>query len=169
MSSFKPGDKVLCIRPFDNLKLNGLYTVKEYSAANDLVYIEEAHNWFVGYRFKLAEHLEPFVNTQTAYFIEADGLPEQRYQISSEKQDQANENLTEIQIECQKAMFDWPEFHTAHEGYAVLLEEVDELWDEVKKKPKNRDSAKMKAECIQIAAMALRFATEICDTKKGNN
>lgn len=52
------------------------------------------------------------------------------------------------------------EFHNLHEGYAVLLEEVDELWDEVKKKVP--DMKNVKLEAIQIAAMALRIVTELC-------
>lgn len=47
------------------------------------------------------------------------------------------------------------EFVSAHEGYAVLLEELDELWEEIKKNP--RDEKKLKSEAIQVAAMALRF------------
>lgn len=54
-------------------------------------------------------------------------------------------------------------FKSAHEGYAVLLEEVDELWDEVKKKRHERDKVHMRRECIQIAAMAMKFARSICD------
>lgn len=49
----------------------------------------------------------------------------------------------------------------AHEGYAILLEEVDELWDEVKKK--NPDKERMRKEAIQIGAMALAFAREVCE------
>lgn len=30
-------------------------------------------------------------------------------------------------------------YHSAHEGYAVLLEEVDELWQHVKAKQETRD------------------------------
>lgn len=48
-----------------------------------------------------------------------------------------------------------------HEGYAVILEEVDELWDEVKKNPKKRDAEAMKTEVVQVAAMALRFLTDL--------
>jgi hypothetical protein len=53
-------------------------------------------------------------------------------------------------------------FQGSHEGYAVLLEELDELWDEVKNK--KRDIPAMRKECIQIAAMALKFCVDICDT-----
>jgi hypothetical protein len=53
--------------------------------------------------------------------------------------------------------------HSAHEGLAVLLEEVDELKAEVWKKPAQRDVAAMRKEAIQIAAMALRFVLDVCD------
>lgn len=47
-----------------------------------------------------------------------------------------------------------------HEGFAVLLEEVDELWDEVKKKQSLRSKEKLCEEAIQIAAMAVRFVAD---------
>ena len=61
----------------------------------------------------------------------------------------------------------WPPFNSAHEGYAVLLEEVDELWDHVKTKQKLRDIEAMKKEAIQVAAMALRFAIDVCNEETG--
>ena len=51
--------------------------------------------------------------------------------------------------------------HGAHEGYAVILEELDELWDEVK--AQTPDKTKMRKEALQVAAMALRFVWDICD------
>ena len=63
--------------------------------------------------------------------------------------------------EAQSAAEKYPPFRSAHEGYAVLLEEIDELWDEVKKNPKNRDAVKMQEEAVQVAAMALRFLTDL--------
>lgn len=53
-------------------------------------------------------------------------------------------------------------FNSAHEGWAVLKEEVDELWDEVKKNAKNRDPEKMLKEAVQVAAMGLRFVVDVC-------
>ncbi len=52
---------------------------------------------------------------------------------------------------------------SAHEAYAVLLEEVDELWDHVKVNQKRRDVMAMRQEAVQVAAMALRFIVDICD------
>ena len=56
-------------------------------------------------------------------------------------------------------------FNSAHEGYAVLLEEMDELKEEVRKKASERDKTKMEREAIQIAAMAVRFITDVCDKR----
>lgn len=58
---------------------------------------------------------------------------------------------------------------SAHEGWAVLREEVDELWEEVKKKPSKRDPAAMYDELIQVAAMAQRMAEDIVLAGKAGN
>ncbi len=54
----------------------------------------------------------------------------------------------------------FPAFHSRHESYAVLLEEVDELWEEIKH-PIGQGGAK--DEAIQVAAMALAFILEVCE------
>ena len=51
-------------------------------------------------------------------------------------------------------------FNSPHEGYAVLLEEMDELWTEIKKKSPN--VKQMRREAIQIGAMAIRFLYDCC-------
>lgn len=49
-------------------------------------------------------------------------------------------------------------FHSAHEGYALILEEMDELWEVVKMKPAEPERQwKMVQEAIQVAAMAIRL------------
>ncbi len=65
--------------------------------------------------------------------------------------------------ELKRAREHYTKFASAHEGFAVLLEEVDELKAEVWKKPAWRSKERMRAEAIQIAAMALRFCIDICD------
>jgi NTP pyrophosphatase (non-canonical NTP hydrolase) len=49
-------------------------------------------------------------------------------------------------------------FNSTHEGYAVLLEEVEELWQEIKS---DNRSGNMRKEAIQVAAMILRFLAEL--------
>ncbi len=48
---------------------------------------------------------------------------------------------------------------SAHEGYAVILEEVEELWDEVR--ARNRNPVAMMGEGIQVAAMGMRFLIDV--------
>jgi hypothetical protein len=52
-------------------------------------------------------------------------------------------------------------FNSAHEGYAVILEELDELWEEVRKKKADRNLDRLKKEAVQVGAMALRFLVDI--------
>lgn len=52
-----------------------------------------------------------------------------------------------------------PDMVSTHEGFAVLLEEVDELWDEVKKRDGTPEARRKEA--IQIAAMAVAFVLEV--------
>lgn len=67
-----------------------------------------------------------------------------------------------------KSMFP-NDFINQHEGYAVCLEEVDELWEEVKKNQRNYDLSAQRKEAIQAAAMFIRFATELTPNPITNN
>lgn len=62
-----------------------------------------------------------------------------------------------VASELDEAKSKYPPFHSNHEGYAVLKEELDELWDEIKLSKSIKANEKMIKECVQIAAMALRF------------
>jgi len=49
-------------------------------------------------------------------------------------------------------------FASPHEGYAVILEELDELWDAIKTGGSAED---VRAEAIQVGAMAMRFCLDM--------
>jgi hypothetical protein len=53
--------------------------------------------------------------------------------------------------------------NSAHEGYAVIAEEFDELWDHVKQKQSKRDHVAMRKEVVQLGAMVLAFLIEVVD------
>lgn len=67
--------------------------------------------------------------------------------------------LREVRDEVLKAAEKFASFSSPHEGYAVLLEEVDELWDEVKANRGHDLPAFVEAR--QVAAMAVRFIADL--------
>ena len=104
----------------------------------------------------------------------------------------------EVVQELERAEAKFGPFNSSHEGYAVILEELDELWEVVKLNPKkiavsseeieeivplqspvlddeekiktavdfiqkHKRNQAMRAEAIQVAAMAIRFIKCICD------
>lgn len=83
------------------------------------------------------------------------------------KNERVRSVIEKVRNEVHSASAAWPPFNSAHEGYAVLLEEVEELWAHVKTNQKKRDIEAMKKEAIQVAAMAIRFAVNVCDEGRG--
>jgi len=66
-----------------------------------------------------------------------------------------------IAQELEFATNKFPPLNSTHEGYAVICEELDELWDLIKMSKLSRSNADMESECIQIAAMAIRFMDDL--------
>lgn len=52
---------------------------------------------------------------------------------------------------------------SAHEGYAIMLEEMDEVKEHVWVKQKLRDQSLLRKELVQLAAMAVAMIVEIAD------
>ena len=69
--------------------------------------------------------------------------------------------LAEVRAEFVRAQR-YGAFHSEHEGYAVIQEEVDELWDAVKA----NDWGHACRESIQVAAMAVRFFYDLSARSK---
>ena len=49
-------------------------------------------------------------------------------------------------------------FHSTYEGYAVIKEELDELWDCIKSDKSGKPDVYQRAEIIQIMAMCLKMS-----------
>ena len=73
--------------------------------------------------------------------------------------------LVKEQVETNQR--NWEAYNSAHEAFGVLLEEVDELKAHVWTKQKNRDLDAMRRECFDVAAVAIRFAFDICNEERG--
>ena len=66
----------------------------------------------------------------------------------------------EIIKEMQSAKAKWPgDFKNTHEAYAVIKEEFDELWDEIRKK--NPAKEQLRHEAVQTSAMLMRLIVEL--------
>jgi hypothetical protein len=84
----------------------------------------------------------------------------------------------DVRNELAKARAKYRPMASAHEGWAVLREEVEEaliemklavdrkLWEEVKKKPSARNATAIYEELVQVSAMAQRMAEDIVLTGK---
>lgn len=160
---FKPLDKVICVNASftSDLREGSCYVVESYvenEISGDLrVRIIGSSIEYIPARFKLAE-------SQDTYEIATNSDPGNTVHHYIKPELDKIYDASEAAIsECSQAMKDWPAFHSAHEGFAVLKEEVDELWDIVKINQKKRNVDDMRKEAIQVAAMALRFIVEVCD------
>jgi len=67
--------------------------------------------------------------------------------------------LAEVRAEIARAVAKHPPMNSPHEGYAVILEELDELWIEVK--ANNGRELSALEEAVQIAAMGVRYVTDL--------
>ena len=66
-----------------------------------------------------------------------------------------------VEKEYFRATKKFGKFHSAHEGYAVLLEEVDELWENVKLNQNSFSRTDLiQKEAIQVGAMAIRIIVD---------
>lgn len=66
--------------------------------------------------------------------------------------------------EVSRALSQHEPYNSFHEAHAILREEFDELWDEIK--VRDQDYMKIYTESIQVAAVALRIA--VCAHRKLN-
>lgn len=75
-------------------------------------------------------------------------------------------SFQDVLQEAVKGEEEFGEFNTPHEGYSVILEELDELWEVIK--DKNGTPEQMRKEALQVAASAYRFACQADVWQWGN-
>ena len=62
----------------------------------------------------------------------------------------------DISNEMERAVLKFGGFNSYHEGYGILLEELDKLWEEIKSKESNPEA--LYKEAIQVTAIAREIA-----------
>ena len=67
-----------------------------------------------------------------------------------------DEIIDEVCLELETALYRYGNFASPHEGYAVLKEKLEELWDMIRGNYRYKNIAKREA--IQVAAMAIKYA-----------
>ena len=67
------------------------------------------------------------------------------------------ENIRDVDLELRQiSEKNGPAYHSMHEAYGVLLEELDEVWDIARMKREDRPRNLLRKELVQIAACAIR-------------
>ena len=83
--------------------------------------------------------------------------------LTKEQLERVSDVQQDISTEIGRARASFGSFRSAHEAYAILLEEVEELWAEIKVKQGKRDMARLYTGAVQVAAMATLLASEVTD------
>lgn len=102
----------------------------------------------------------PALHRECAGFIreaEAAGL----IVLDRATQSPAQKILAEVASELVFALSKFPPYNSAHEGYAVILEELDELWEEIKSNKTPGHEARQRKEALQVATTAVRFILDL--------
>ncbi len=71
------------------------------------------------------------------------------------------EIVADMVVEFFNARDKFGKFNSHHEGCAVIREEFEELWEEVKKKRELRNDKALRKEATQLGAMAMRFINDL--------
>jgi hypothetical protein len=67
----------------------------------------------------------------------------------------------EVVLELSRAISNYPSMLSPHEGWAIIHEELEELWELVRKQQAHHDLSAMRKEACQIAAMGIRFMVDL--------
>src|SRR6266581_6741784 len=80
--------------------------------------------------------------------------------IEANAREKFDQVVAQIWAEYLFAINKFPVFRSKHEGYAIVKEELDELWEEIKVHDK-KDGSRVNGEALQLATMAIRFLVDL--------
>lgn len=80
--------------------------------------------------------------------------------------DQLDTALFVVGHEVDAAASKYPALNSPHEGYAVIREELDELWEEIKANRGRSEHAHDEAK--QVAAMAIRYMLDLVEEQSSD-
>ena len=148
------------------------YDYNGLSEGDTVIVVDSPHRIQVpaGAQYRVAHLQGGLVWIEIGWRLRGGYKPHRFKKVNMPKEVTVGEILTaqkQVEAELIQAIGNWPPFNSAHEGFAVLKEEVDELWEHVKTNQKKRDLVAMRKEAIQVAAMAMRFALEVTDETNG--
>jgi NTP pyrophosphatase (non-canonical NTP hydrolase) len=66
------------------------------------------------------------------------------------------EHAAEMTLELGRARRHGDKFASLHEAYAVILEELDEIWEVTRQKRRDRNGEELRKEFVQLGAMAMK-------------
>ena len=78
-------------------------------------------------------------------------------EVQQKKCIQINDYFLDVMREIEMVQGKWSPFNSSHEGYAVILEELDEVWDDIKA----NDITHSRKEMIQVIAMGFKYLTDV--------
>lgn len=78
------------------------------------------------------------------------------------------ELLAEIAAEVERSKVHCVQFRSLHEAYAVMLEELQEVWAITMQKRRDRNENDLRKELIQVAAMAVKAIESMPNLVGGN-
>jgi hypothetical protein len=125
----------------NDLKVGDLAVVKHFSDQWNGTTIRISHVLHDGYYGKIVEpsKLCQYVTNTDVFFLNKNIFP-----VSSDFYEL-------VEAEAKRGLELHGPITSLHEGYAVILEEIDEIWDEVKKKKPDKEN--LLKECVQAAAI----------------
>lgn len=80
-------------------------------------------------------------------------------EMAEKQRDLVRNILDDVAAEVDRAIEKHPSMMSTHHGYAVIQEEVDELWDLIKRDRGRFERAR--EEALQIAATAVRYILDL--------